>query len=469
MGEYSNLYIGDYNVDSWKNCIGSEGAILFTPEDLTRTTQRYRGFDEEDYDNEQSGEIKEQDEVDQEDEQLRGFQYRSTAKEVIDRLEIMGYTLDRAKEHFEIGIADALQDIEDLEIRWKEWGKAGMFDGVEVVTRPDPFESYKGAVKFYEGYTFEVWSGLIKEIFEKKIKRIYSSSPSEERSLIQEQTPYLYHVLNYRVPFSFDNPQEFGFPGYDPDYMYRGMLEVVDPDTPVILDFSILVGWVGQERYTCGPPRTVILTEGVSDKRILEAGLRFLYPHLYHYYDFVDFDLANLPGSAGNLLNTVRALIVTGVERRTVAIFDNDAAGHDAIRQLANVTLPDNIKVMVLPSLDIASSYPTVGPQGQIKVDINGKACSIELYLGRDILQDAAGELTPVRWGNWIQGVQRHQGEIQNKLVIQEKYFQLLSEAVSNPERMKEHDWGGMRLILQHIFDLFKNQPPVDEFTGGYL
>ncbi|MBA3571371.1 MAG: hypothetical protein H0W34_05240, partial [Pyrinomonadaceae bacterium] len=85
-------------------------------------------------------------------------------------------------------------------------------------------------------------------------------------------------------------------------FMYRAMLEVVPPDAPVVLDFSNLVGWVDYEAYTCNPPKTVIMTEGSSDKRILAETLRLLYPHLYPYYSFIDFDLANVPGGTGHLL-----------------------------------------------------------------------------------------------------------------------------------------------------------------------
>jgi hypothetical protein len=208
----------------------------------------------------------------------------------------------------------------------------------------------------------------------------------------------------------------------------------------------------------------VILTEGSSDKQILENALRILYPHLYHYYSFIDFDLANMPGSAGHLLNMVKAFVTTGVNRRTIAIFDNDTAGHEALRQLAKVPLAEDIKVMTLPRLDLAACYPTVGPQGRINIDINGLACSIELYLGRNILENVTGELSPIRWGGLMPGTGRYQGEIQNKTDIQEKYLRLLSDVESNPELMKTHDWCGIKLVLESIFDQFRHQPPIDEY-----
>jgi hypothetical protein len=110
--------------------------------------------------------------------------------------------------------------------------------------------------------------------------------------------------------------------------------------------------------------------------------------------------------------------------------------------------MPDNIKAVALPHLPLASRYPTVGPLGLVKTDINSLACSLELYLGHDVLEDPAGNLTPVQWRVLLPGVQKYQGEITNKAAIQDRYFRLLSEVGARPELMESHDWSGMRLVL---------------------
>ena len=438
MSEFSTLYIAGYEVDYWRNCVGGEIAILFTEGDLMEVPSRDSEGDEGDVpegEGGQQGEDKEEEAFD--------YLYVRTAGNVIDRLEVLGFTLDQAKKDFEEGVTEVIEDS-------KRSGINNIFPegGDDLLTLP-PHATYEATVKFYEGFTFDVWSGLIKEVIDRKMRRIYSFD--DERQALRKENPHLYHVLESR-----DGALVWGFPAHHPAYIYRAMLEVVPIDAPVTLDISSLVGYVEPYFYTCEPPKTVILTEGSSDKRILQESLNFLYPHLYDYYSFIDFDLTNMPGSTGHLLNIVKAFVATGVERRTVAIFDNDTAGHDALRQLANVPLPENIKVMALPHLDFATRYPTVGPQGRVEVDINGLACSLELYLGHDILQDTAGDLTPVRWGGWMPGARQYQGEVQNKAAIQERYFRLLSKVSENPELMETHDWSGMRLVLQGIFDLFK-------------
>jgi len=356
----------------------------------------------------------------------------------------MGFSLDGARRKFENGVVEFIEKAKDYSSKYT-------LEAEELKDAPifNPFNPK--AVSFFENYTFDLWSKLIKEIFDKKLRRI----SSDDKVTIKNLNPYLHYILEWR----FDDNDVLGFPGYGDMYMYRAMVEVVDPNDPVILEFSSLVDWVEPENYTCNPPKSVIMTEGTTDKRILEETLKILYPHLVSYYKFIDFDLANMQGSSGHLLNIIKAFVATGVQHRTIAIFDNDTAGLDALRQLANVPLPDNIKVIPLPYLPIAAKYPTNGAQGNIEIDINGLACSLELYLGRDVLEDSTQQLTPVRWGGYMQGMRQYQGELINKSGIQERYFQILREVSTNPTLIQTHDWSGMHLVFEAIFAAFNNQP----------
>jgi hypothetical protein len=89
-----------------------------------------------------------------------------------------------------------------------------------------------------------------------------------------------------------------------------------------------------------------ILTEGVTDRRVLEASLKLLYPHLAEYYAFMDFDGANAPGGAGQLVNTVKAFAGAGIANRVIALFDNDTAARSALRGLEGVSLPSSMRVL---------------------------------------------------------------------------------------------------------------------------
>src|SRR3712207_5076662 len=86
MGEFSTLYINDYEVDSWKNSIGYS-YILFSENDFVETTQ----FNEGD------------------EEPRHVYQYVITAANLIDRLEVLGFTIKKVKKDFEEGKALILE------------------------------------------------------------------------------------------------------------------------------------------------------------------------------------------------------------------------------------------------------------------------------------------------------------------------------------------------------------------------
>jgi len=151
---------------------------------------------------------------------------------------------------------------------------------------------------------------------------------------------------------------------------------------------------------------------GRSDTRVLSAAIEAMVPHLGELFGFLDFEGMKLQGSTDTLAKTVRAFVGARVSTRLVAIFDNDTAGVAALTSLADVRLPPNIRTIVLPRSAVGSDYPTTGPPGVSQMDVNGMACSIELYLGRDALSDGAGALRPVRWTGWDPKMGRYQGAI---------------------------------------------------------
>jgi hypothetical protein len=137
---------------------------------------------------------------------------------------------------------------------------------------------------------------------------------------------------------------------------------------------------------------------------------------------------------------------------RFIAIFDNDAAGHEAFASLKSIALPSNIRAITLPDLEFARDYPTIGPTGKLNADINGAAVSIELFLGRDaLIRD--GELRPVRWSQWNSKAERYQGEIEGKPEVSERYLAAIKKT-KNPEVLRRK-FAGMDVLLCTIFDVF--------------
>jgi HEPN/Toprim N-terminal domain 1 len=108
MGEYASLYIDGYEIDTWKDHIGSEAAILFTEADAVETEKPYS---EETCEADSAYESS-IDSLSQKPK--RGYQYVSTARHLIERLNLLGYTLERARSHFTRGVAKKIKIVDGL-------------------------------------------------------------------------------------------------------------------------------------------------------------------------------------------------------------------------------------------------------------------------------------------------------------------------------------------------------------------
>src|SRR6185312_3545790 len=97
-------------------------------------------------------------------------------------------------------------------------------------------------------------------------------------------------------------------------------------------------------------------------------------PHLADYFTFMDFEGARVAGGSGALAHTVKAFVGAGILNRVVAIFDNDTGAAEAHATLASIRLPDNLVVTQYPELALLQSYPTLGPTGIVRANVNGLA-----------------------------------------------------------------------------------------------
>jgi len=259
----------------------------------------------------------------------------------------------------------------------------------------------------------------------------------------------------------------------------RAILEVLGADEVVCLDVTPLIdsGWLdctfdpqhlAEEHFgyvmANGTP-AVILTEGSSDVSALEQAVRVLKPHLASYLKFFDFSF-NAQGGAPALVRTLRSFAAAGISNRVVAVFDNDSAARDAMRSLSSTALPRHFVVISLPALELARSYPTLGPTGEQPMDVNGLAGSIELYMGLDALRDDSGRLRPVQWKGYVAGVDAYQGEVLGKSEVIDAYNQKVRIALAEPAVRADQDWSGMELILSAVLSALGEQVPSDPLSA---
>ena len=172
--------------------------------------------------------------------------------------------------------------------------------------------------------------------------------------------------------------------------IFRALLDAFSDEQPVILDYTDLYdeGWCDEypTEKDFEVPKMIILTEGKFDSEVISKSIEQLYPYLSKFYSFMDFDEYKVQGSANFLTHYLKAFVASGIQNRIIALYDNDAAGMAELKDLEKYYTPDNFRELCLPDIDLARKYPTIGPNGEELLNINGRGCSIELFLGKDIL-----------------------------------------------------------------------------------
>jgi hypothetical protein len=199
----------------------------------------------------------------------------------------------------------------------------------------------------------------------------------------------------------------------------------------------------------------IVLTEGSTDKFVLENALRVLRPELRQYISFMDFAALKVEGGASFLSSIVRAFAGAGVRDRLIAVFDNDTAGCLSQSLLSKHRLPDNIRVIRYPDIDLAMSYPTLGPTGLAIMDINGSAAGIELYLGADVLRGEGGAPIPIQWKGFEASLGRYQGEILDKRGCLGRFTRKLQQFKKEGEAPNASDWKELGMIIDAISSAF--------------
>ena len=441
MGSHSTIYVGNFQIDSDKNDVNPFFLSVFQESDIrvTKCTPE----------NELLFSDYELDEYDEEEKlSLQLIQLVCPIKIVSDRLELLGFTKSAAIRGFQAGIK-----VEIAEIKISIERYAAKTSDADVFLNNYYLEKYD----VLKSLNFETWINTIFEVMKLKQKGGVRFDPDFEK----------YSPL---VKYMIGEPW-FGFPlGNHSEYRHllRLIIEAFDESEELIYELTDVVesGWVNLEHIfnysddDISPihdisRRIIIITEGSTDTLILERSLKLLYPHLVNFFRFLDFKGTNIAGGASALAHTVKAFAGVGIANRIIALFDNDTGAEDALRTLNGITLPRNIEVLRYPEIDLAKNYPTIGPTGIAKMDVNGLAGSIELYLGNDILSREDGSQIPIQWKGYVQSLQKYQGEIISKSEVQTKFWEKLKLCENNPSMIGNFDWSGIKAIINSMLTAF--------------
>ena len=414
MGSYCELYINDCEVFSSKSYVVSEVMTLFRENDKNSSTKIIIEDDEE--------------------HEEAVIEYQASAKAVKQRLDIMGFSLKYVIADFESMRANKILELSEC-----------------VAESPEGY--WQEELTLYQKSTFKNYLEAFEVITDSGIHPVYYLQKNPDSSkLIQS-------ILS-------DNYEDFywAFPCSDIRCFFRAIIEITPEESIVRQDISELVssGYYELDDNVCenalheltsaypSNSKIIVLTEGKTDKEVLEQSLKLLYPHLHEYYSFMDFSFLP-PGGAGNLVNLLKSFSGAGITNKVLALFDNDTAAFSAVQSLNSIQLPDNIKVLHYPDIDLTQKYQTIGPNGTSIQNINGLACSIELYFGEDILKEN-GKFIPVQWKSLDARVNKYQGEIQNKDQLKKKFMSKLKNCQTNPSTINSNEWKDIDKILRCIF-----------------
>jgi len=431
MGSYSTLKIRNVVFESWKNGVDDSIMILFSESE--KRIQEIAS----DTDDQHSSSGDEQSE-------LPRVEYITTAETLKKRLDFLGFTFDTCSQVFEIA--------REREITQKKMLMSDMGERLNITAKDLMSDFYSKRIDLLSRYDSKAWLSALRESFRASTD-IYPSLLPE-----LEIFPSAGASLYQRFPEVNDER-----------FRLRFELEAIEKGE-AILDISDLVdggyyspsdplsSWARE--WASGRGREaihlIVLTEGSTDRSVLEPTLKALRPELAEYISFMDFAAFKVEGGASFLASVVRSFAGAGIRDRIVAVFDNDTAGCAAQDALLKHALPQNIKVIRYPDIDLAREYPTIGPSGSVTMDVNGSAASIELYLGRDVLANPSGELVPVQWKGFDSNMKRHQGEVLNKRECRQRFLRKLNTLRQSGNAPGSSEWGDLSAILNTICSAFE-------------
>ncbi len=356
-----HLALGRLLVDTGKNSFFTDHRALYQPSDCKNVPSYYEGI-----------------------ESVKGL--GKPLVHVKDRIELLGYTIDTSKKLYEL--------------------ENDLFDEENITHQSIPFE---------------VVSQALSEVHVRGVTGEYS----EIRELGKFVDP---DVVRKFYPDIRSDKSTFEQPDHwDIDILlsqfnvYTGLRLLAQNsdnlELEVYWDYGPLAdaGWADSEYFISGVPRNqkyLIVTEGSSDAKIIQHALSLFRPHVSDFFEFVDMEEGYPFSGTGNLYRFAQGLVSIGIINNTLIVYDNDTEGIEKHKKTCELSLPSNMRSVVLPNQDDFKHFSTLGPNGISTEDINGKAASIECYL--DHHQNGLPEAN-VRWTAFNSESNTYQGSLEHK------------------------------------------------------
>jgi hypothetical protein len=401
MGTEITLDVAGVSVTYSKNHRGFDHGSIFQEQDrkaIKCQQLNYNWFDEED-----------------EDPTPYEMAFTRPLKHVVPRLELLGFNLDRVRREYDVVAQNWLEERPSLQDEDDEVVPALMdFAEFLAFAIAHPLDSLDDS--FVRGSD---------NASETKIRGRFASMQLERIPTYQPYNQYGYsertffgEVVNILHPYS----------------VLRLLAEVkANENTPVVWQYGPLVeaGWAIEREFMPDARRTetfLIATEGSSDVHILKHALALLRPGIADFFRFIDVSESHPFSGTGNLVKFAEGLAKIDVQNQIVFVFDNDAEGLDAHQRLSALTLPTNMRGIMLPELENFRSFPVQGPEGLNNSNINRRAAAIECYLDLDV---GGHPPAKVLWTNYKKSLGIYQGVLEYKESYTKEFLKQTAEALA--------------------------------------
>jgi hypothetical protein len=411
MGSYATISVNGDEVFYYKNGVNSEVLFLFDEQEKIFL----KGKEALEYTERLNIE-----DIDPEDiEAVEVHTYKTKAMYLRDRLYTLGFNDGLLKSVFD----ECRNEKLDFAVEQQEYYKNKQELSVDMLA------IYTKERNELEGLSFETWLEGIQSYVSGPENATHRNGPLE---LIEEANE---RIVLYAVLEAMDSESTVEF---DLSDLYDGGW--LSDDTPKT---SLNVSW----SLDSAPP--ILLTEGVFDREVLVNSLALLRPEVSSYMRFLDTDYKT-EGGAGAVLKLLKSFAAAGISNRILVILDNDTAAQEAIEGFSKFKLPSHFRLMTLPHAELLEHYPTIGPQGNVRMNVNGLAGAIELYLGEDVLKKG-NEMYPIQWTGYSNKVGAYQGELNEKSQVQKLFLKKIKAAEKDRAIIANQDWSGLELILDSI------------------
>ncbi len=401
MGTEITLDVGGMSVDYSKNSMGSDHGSLFQKNDITFYKSNVVDYD-------YFAEHKE-------DPKPYERAFVKKLRNVITRIELLGFNLEGAKRAYSLKVeqclsyADEVGEEMDSFLNFEDFSL--FVKNVDIASLDDTYIEDDGQYDFFTKK--EPPERFTHDHRVKKIPRF------DYEDFFWSEKSYFANLLSFLHPY----------------YILLLLAEnEKNLDLDVVWQFGPLVenGWESVEKFEANAKREqriLLVTEGSSDSKIIKRAFERLYPEITDFFQFIDMEKGYPFTGAGNLENFAKGLTKIGIQNKTIFLLDNDAEGINAFNNLQKISMPGNIKAIKLPSLDKFKYFKSIGPNGEFESDINGQAVAIECFLDLNFNKKAHHSNPRIRWSNYKKDVDAYQGVLEHK----ESYVKtFLSETKSN-------------------------------------